>query len=133
MTVHAGRQISIKQARKRRRSHGERGQTALDITSVLYVSIYNIFPYFLYILNICLTVFTFCSTNRGLLWLCGLGRDWGGTGKGAGGVGSIYILERCLHISKSYVSCLGKSMTLYFIYLLKYLGLTRVFTFSIRS
>lgn len=29
-----------------------------------------------------------------------------------------YILERCLHISKSYVSCLGKSMTLYFIYLL---------------
>lgn len=37
----------------------------------LYVSIYNIFPYFLYILNICLTVFTFCSTNRGLLWLCG--------------------------------------------------------------
>lgn len=97
----------------------------------LYVSIYNIFPYFLYILNICLTVFTFCSTNRGLLWLCGLGRGW----EGGGGVvwGSIYILERCLHISKSYVSCLGKSMTLYFIYLLKYLGLTRVFTFSIRN
>lgn len=97
----------------------------------LYVSIYNIFPYFLYILNICLTVFTFCSTNRGLLWLCGLGRGWGGAGKGGGG--SIYILERCLHISKSYVSCLGKSMTLYFIYLLKYLGLTRVSTFSLRG
>lgn len=50
---------------------------------------------------------TFCSNNRGLLWL-----------SGRGGGGSNYILERCLHISKSYVSCLGKSMTLYFIYLL---------------
>lgn len=66
----------------------------------------------------------------------GLGRgwrDWEGVVGVGGRAGSIYILERCLHISKSYVSCLGKSMTLYFIYLLKYLGLTRVFTFSIRS
>lgn len=62
----------------------------------------------------------------------GLGRGWErGEGREVGG--SIYILERCLHISKSYVSCLGKSMTLYFVYLLKYLGLTRVFTLSIRS
>lgn len=50
---------------------------------------------------------TFCSNNRGLLWL-----------SGRGGWGINYIMERCLHISKSYVSCLGKSMTLYFIYLL---------------
>lgn len=47
---------------------------------------------------------TFCSKNRGLLWLCG----------GGGRRGSNYILERCLHISKSYVSCLGKKYDIVF-------------------
>lgn len=97
-----------KQSRRKRWTQWTWSNCPEHYFRTLYVSIYNIFPYFLYILNICLNVVTFCSNNRGLLWLSGRG------GEG----GSNYILERCLHISKSYVSCLGKSMTLYFIYLL---------------
>ena len=86
-----------------RGGHSEHGQNCPGhYFLTLYVSIYNIFPYFLYILSISLSVVTFCSNNRGFLWLSGTGGVWGGGGVG----GSNYILERCLHISKSYVSCL---------------------------
>lgn len=58
--------------------------------STLYLSIYNIFPYFLYILNICLDVVTFfCS--RGLL-CCEV--------KGRGGFYSLLYTKRCLHLSQ---------------------------------
>lgn len=64
VTIHTGR---------RRGGHMVRhGQTALNIIPVLYTYLY-IFPYFLYILNICLNVVIFCSKIRGLLWLCGGG------------------------------------------------------------
>lgn len=119
-TVHTGR--PFKQARNEARwTQWPWSNCPEHNFRTLYLSIYNIFPYFLYILNICLNVVTSCSKNRGLLWLCG----------GGGRRGSNYILERCLHISKSYVSCLGQSMTLYFIYLL--ISWSQVFTFSIRN
>lgn len=59
----------------------------------------------------------------------------GGAGRqGVWGGGSDYLLERCLHISKSYVSCLGIKYDVFYLFAKKKkkdLGLTPVFTFSI--
>lgn len=75
----------------------------------LYVSIYNIFPYFLYILNICLNVVHLLLYEQRIAVWAGEGGEGAGRAgrQGVWGGESDYLLERCLHISKSYVSCLG--------------------------
>lgn len=71
VTVHTGRRITIQTGEEEEVDSWSNCPEHYFRT--LYVSIYNIFPYFLYILNICLNVVTFCSNNRGLLWLSGRG------------------------------------------------------------
>lgn len=91
--------------------HGEHVQTALNITSALYVSIY---------ISIFSVYFEYSFKCRHILLWKQDSAMWVG-GEVAVvvvvGGGSIYILEWCLHNFKSYVSCLQVKVW-HFIYLL---------------